>query len=229
VHATGTPTAVVLINGRPLAVRWIAAHVPALVEAWLPGERGGEAVAEVLFGDHAPEGRLPVTIPRHVGQLPVAYDFKPSRKYWLTEGWGRPYVDLDPSPLYGFGYGLTYTTFAYSNLVVSPDTIRPGGRVEVRVDVENTGSREGREVVQLYLRDPVASVVVPAQRLRGFEKVRLCPGERKSVMFSLGPDDLALLDAHLEWVVEPGDFEVAVGSSSREIHATGRFKVVAGS
>jgi beta-glucosidase len=225
VYATGTPTVVVLVNGRPLAVRWIAVNVPALVEAWVPGERGGEAVADVLFGDHAPEGRLPVTIPRHVGQLPVAYDFKPSKAYWLKDGWGKPYADLDPTPLFEFGFGLTYTTFAYSNLVLSPEKTGPGGQVEVRVDVENTGPRHGREVVQLYLRDPVASVVVPVQRLRGFEKLTLAPGERKTVTFSLGPGDLTLLDAHLQWVVEPGVFEVAVGSSSRRIHATGRFEV----
>jgi beta-glucosidase len=225
VHATGTPTVVVLINGRPLAVRWIANHVPALVEAWIPGERGGEAVADILFGDHEPEGRLPVTIPRHVGQLPLSYDFKPSRAYWLREGWGKPYVDLDPTPLFPFGHGLTYTTFAYSNLRLSETVIGPGDGVDVFVDVENSGARSGREVVQLYLRDPVSSVVVPVQRLRGFAKVALGPGERKTVRFTLGPDDLALLDAEKEWVVEPGQLEVALGSSSADIHLTGRFEV----
>jgi beta-glucosidase len=226
VHATGTPTVVVLVNGRPLAVPWIAENIPALLEAWVPGEEGGRAVAEILFGEHAPEGRLPVTIPRHVGQLPVAYDFKPSKAYWLEHGWGRPYPDLpDARPLYDFGHGLTYTTFAYSNLRLSAEAIGPGGVIEARVDLENTGSRSGSEVVQLYLRDPVASVVVPVQRLRGFEKMTLDPGERKTVSFSLGPDELALLDAHLQRVVEPGVFEVAVGSSSSSIHLTARFEV----
>jgi len=225
IHATGTPTVVVLINGRPLAVRWIAENVPALVEAWLPGERGGQAVAEVLFGDHEPEGRLPVTIPRHVGQLPVAYDFKPSRAYWLKEGWGKPYADLDPAPLFEFGHGLSYTTFAYSNLRLSGAVIEIDEEVEVQVEVENTGPRPGREVVQLYLRDPVASVVVPVQRLRGFEKVALAPGERKTVRLTLRPEALALLDAQLRWVVEPGVFEVAIGSSSQRIHLTARFEV----
>jgi len=225
VHATGTPTVVVLINGRPLAVRWVAENVPALVEAWVPGERGGQAVAETLFGDHEPEGRLPITIPRHVGQLPVAYDFKPSRAYWLKEGWGKPYADLDPTPLFEFGHGLSYTTFAYSNLRLSAEAIGPDGKIAIQVDVENTGSRPGREVVQLYLRDPVASVVVPVQRLRGFEKVALAPGERKTVRLTLEPDALALLDAQLQWVVEPGVFEVAVGSSSQQIHLTARFEV----
>ncbi len=225
IHATGTPTVVVLINGRPLAVRWIAESVPALVEAWVPGERGGQAVAEILFGEREPEGRLPITIPRHVGQLPVAYDFKPSKAYWLKQGWGRPYADLDPTPLFAFGHGLTYTTFAYSGLRLSAEAIGPGEEIEVRVDVENTGRRPGREVVQLYLRDPLASVVVPVQRLRGFEKVALAPGERKTVRFVLEPEALALLDARLRWVVEPGVFEVAVGSSSQAIHLTGRFEV----
>jgi beta-glucosidase len=225
VHATGTPTVVVLINGRPLAVRWIAENVPALVEAWVPGEGGGQAVAEIVFGDHEPEGRLPVTIPRHVGQLPVAYDFKPSKAYWLEHGWGKPYADLDPSPLFEFGHGLTYTTFAYSNLRLSAEAIGPSEAIEVRVDVENTGRRPGREVVQLYLRDPLASVVVPVQQLRGFQKVELAPGEGKTVRVVLGPDDLALLDAQLRRVVEPGVFEVAIGSSSQRIHLTGRFEV----
>jgi len=225
IHATGTPTVVVLVNGRPLAVRWIAENVPALVEAWLPGEQGGQAVAEVLFGDHEPEGRLPVTIPRHVGQLPVAYDFKPSRAYWLNEGWGKPYADLDPTPLFEFGHGLSYTTFAYSNLRLSASVIGIEEEVEVQVEVENTGSRPGSEVVQLYLRDPVASVVVPVQRLRGFEKVALAPGERKTVRLTLRPEALALLDAQLHWVVEPGVFEVAIGSSSQRIHRTARFEV----
>lgn len=225
VHATGTPTVVILINGRPLAVRWIAGNVPALVEAWVPGERGGQAVAEILFGEREPEGRLPITIPRHVGQLPVAYDFKPSRAYWLKHGWGKPYADLDPTPLFAFGHGLTYTTFAYSNLRLSAEAIGPGEEIDVRVDVENTGRRPGREVVQLYLRDPVASVVVPVQRLRGFEKLALARGERKTVRFALEPEALTLLDARLKWVVEPGVFEVAIGSSSQAIHLTGRFEV----
>jgi beta-glucosidase len=185
-------------------------------------------VAEVLFGVHEPEGRLPVTIPRHVGQLPVAYDFKPSRSYWLEHGWGRPYADLDPTPLFAFGHGLAYTTISYSDLRLSAEVIAPGGEIEVQVDVENTGPRPGREVVQLYLRDPVASVVVPVQRLRGFEKVALAPGQRKTVRFTLGPEALALLDRELRWVVEPGVFEVAVGSSSQQIHLTGRFEVRSG-
>jgi beta-glucosidase len=226
VHATGTPTVLVLVSGRPLSIRWAAEHVPAIVEAWLPGERGGEAVADLLFGDHEPEGRLPITVPRHVGQLPVAYDCKPSKTYWLREGWGKPYADMSPEPLFEFGYGLSYTRFTYANLRVTPSAIGRDGTVEVSVDVANVGTRPGREVVQLYLRDPVASVVVPVQRLRGFEKVALEPGATKTVRFLLGPAALALLDAGLRWTVEPGAFEVRVGSSSRQIHLTARFDVL---
>ena len=226
VHATGTPTVLVLVNGRPLSIRWAAEHVGAIVEAWLPGERGGEAVADVLFGDHEPEGRLPITVPRHVGQLPVAYDHKPSKAYWIRDGWGKPYADLSPEPLFEFGHGLSYTRFAYANLRVEPAAIHRGGSVVVSVDVANVGTRPGKEVVQLYLRDLVTSVVVPVRRLRGFEKVALGPGETRTVRFTLRPDDLALLDAGLRWTVEPGAFEVAVGSSSREARLTGRFEVL---
>ena len=187
VHATGTPTVLVLVNGRPLSIRWAAEHVPAIVEAWLPGERGGEAVADVLFGDHEPEGRLPITVPRHVGQLPVAYDYKPSKAYWIRDGWGKPYADMSPEPLFEFGHGLSYTRFAYANLRIAPPAIGRGGSVEVSVDVSNEGKRAGKEVVQLYLRDPVASVVVPVQRLRGFEKVSLAAGETRTVRFTLRP------------------------------------------
>jgi beta-glucosidase-like glycosyl hydrolase len=226
VHATGTPTVLVLVNGRPLSIRWAAEHVPAIVEAWLPGERGGEAVADVLFGDHEPEGRLPITVPRHVGQLPVAYDYKPSKAYWLREGWGKPYADMSPEPLFVFGHGLSYTRFAYANLRVAPSSITRAGTVDVRADVTNVGKRPGREVVQLYLHDPVASVVVPVQRLRGFEKVSLAPGETRTVRFTLRPADIALLDSGLRWTVEPGAFDVTVGSSSRALPLTGRFEVL---
>jgi beta-glucosidase len=226
VHSTGTPTVLVLVNGRPLSIRWAAEHVPAIVEAWLPGERGGEAVADMLFGDREPEGRLPITIPRHVGQLPVAYDFKPSKAYWIRDGWGKPYADMSAEPLFEFGHGLSYATFAYANLRIMPATVGRDGAVAVSVDVKNAGGRPGKEVVQLYLRDPVASVVVPVQRLRGFEKVALAPGETTTVRFALRGDDLALLDAGLKWTVEPGAFEVAVGSSSRKLPLTGRFEVL---
>jgi beta-glucosidase len=225
VHETGTPTVVVLIAGRPLCIRWIAEHVPAVVVPWMCGERGGEAVAEVLFGDYNPDGRLPITVPRHAGQLPAYYNSKPAKTYWLTHGWGKPYADLSPEPLFEFGYGLSYTRFEYSNLRLDPVRIGLGGHVRVSVDVQNVGERSGAEVVQLYLRDLVASVTTPVKSLKGFSKIWLAPGESRTVEFRLGPEELSLLDRHMEWVVEPGEFEVMVGSSSKQIRLRGRFEV----
>jgi len=225
VHATGTPTVVVLINGRPLSVRWIAENVPALVEAWNPGERGGDAVADVLFGDYNPSGRLAITIPRHVGQLPAYYNSRPSKEYWTRGGWGRRYVDMKPTPLYEFGYGLSYTQFEYANLRVEPREIAPDGEVRVSVDVRNTGTRAGEEVVQLYLNDELASVSRAVKELRGFEKVPLKPGESRTVEFKLTAEDLSLLDRDLKRVVEPGTFKALVGRSAGDIKLTGSFQV----
>ncbi len=228
VQATGTPTVVVLVNGRPLSIRWTAEHVPAIVEAWFPGERGGQAVAEVLFGEVNPSGKLPVTVPRHSGQLPVYYNFMPSKAYWLEQHWVRraPYADLPAAPLWHFGHGLSYTEFAYSDLEVSPRRIRPGADVKVGFTVKNTGARAGAEVAQLYLRDVVSSIVRPVQELRRFHRVRLQAGEARRVEFTLHPEDLEFLDAHLEPVIEPGTFRVMVGSSSSDIRLQGEFEVV---
>jgi beta-glucosidase len=225
VYETGTPTVVVLVNGRPLAVRWIAENIPGIVEAWLPGEKGGQAVAEVLFGDCNPSGRLSVTVPRHAGQLPVYYNCKPSKTYWLEHGWGKPYADLDSSVLYEFGCGLSYTEFEYSNLKIEPGTVGTGGTVRVSADVRNKGSRPGSEVVQLYIHDVIATVVTPVKELRGFEKVQLQPGQTKTVGFTVTPEQMALLNRYLEWVVEPGTFEVMLGHSSKDIRLKGTFDV----
>jgi beta-glucosidase len=225
VVATGTPTVVVLINGRPLSIRWIAENVPAIVEAWIPGEQGGRAVADVLFGDYNPSGRLPITIPRHSGQLPAYYNYKPSKEYWLKEGWGKRYVDMSAEPLYEFGYGLSYTSFEYSNLEISPKVVGPEGEIHVTAAVRNTGVRAGEEVAQLYLHDEVSSVTRPVKELKGFQKIALKPGETRTVRFTLTPEHLSLLDRDLHWVVEPGGFEVMLGSSSKNIRLTGRFEV----
>jgi beta-glucosidase len=218
---TGTPTVVALINGRPLSIRWTAAHAPAILEAWEPGERGGEAVADVLFGDVNPGGHLPIAIPRHVGQLPAYYNFKPSKAYWIKEGWGERYVDMPATPLYPFGFGLSYTQFAYSNFRIDPPETGPAGTVRVSVDVKNVGARAGDEVAQLYIHDVLGSVSTPVKQLRGFQRVSLRPGETKAVEFVLGPEDLALLNRDMHWVVEPGDFEIMVGSSSEDIRVKG--------
>lgn len=225
VAATGTPTVVVLVNGRPLSVRWIAEHVPAVVEAWLPGEQGGTAVADVLFGDVNPSGRLAITVPRHSGQLPAFYNYKPSKEYWTREGWGRRYADMTWRPLWEFGYGLSYTKFDYSNLRIEEPKVRRDGDVHVTADVRNTGERAGAEVAQLYIRDVISSVTTPVKQLKGFAKVALEPGETKTVRFTLTPEDLSLLNRQLVRVVEPGEFQVMIGHSSDDIRLRGSFQV----
>ncbi len=225
VYQTGTPTVVVLINGRPLSTRWIAENIPAVVEAWSPGERGGDAVADVLFGDYNPSGRLPITIPRHVGQLPVYYNHAPSKTYWTQHGWGRRYVDMSSDPLYVFGHGLSYSEFAYSNLEIAPKVIGETGEVTVSFDVKNTSAREGADVAQLYLNDELASVSRPVKQLVGFEKVDLKAGETRKVSFTVTHGYLSLLDRNLKRVVEPGTFKLMVGRSSADIRLTGEFEV----
>ncbi len=222
VYETGTPTVVVLINGRPLSVRWIAENVPALLEAWNCGERGGQALADILFGDYNPSGRLSITIPRHVGQLPVFYNFKPSKEDWMKE---RGYVDMKATPLFEFGYGLSYTKFDYSNLQLSPQAIGPNGEVTVRADVRNAGARRGEEVVQLYIRDLISTVTRPVKELKGFQKIRLEPGEKKTVEFKLTAEHLTMLNREMQWTVEPGTFDVMVGSSSNDLRLKESFLV----
>jgi len=213
---TGVPTIVVLINGRALTTPWIAENIPAIIEAWIPGEKGGQAIAEVIFGDVNPSGKLTVTIPRHVGQLPIYYNYPKSRQYWLKEGWGKPYIDCDPNPLYYFGHGLSYTTFEYSNLSFDKKEINPDETVSITVNIKNTGLYSGKEVVQLYVEDLIATVETPIMELRGFEKIELRPGETKLVRFSLKPEHLALFNNNV-FVVEPGQFNIMIGSSSKDI------------
>jgi len=225
VYDTGKPTVVVLVNGRPLATRWIAEHVPAIVEAWCPGEKGGAAVADVLFGDYNPCGHLPITIPRHAGQLPIYYNYPPSKKYWIENAWGKPYVDMAPTPLYAFGHGLSYTIFKYSGMEITPGETGPGGTIHVRVTVTNSGDRAGADVVQLYINDPISSVSTPVKELKGFKKVWLKPGESTMVQFELGPGHLSLVNRQLKRVVEPGAFNVMIGQSSDEIVLQGTFNI----
>ena len=226
VQATGTPTVVVLVNGRPLSIRWTAENVPAILEAWLPGEQGGRAVAEVLFGDCNPSGKLPVTIPRHSGQLPAFYNFKPTKGRWDGNRMEvNEYEDMPGSPLFPFGHGLSYTQFEYSNLSISPASIGPWGEVQVSVDVQNTGQRQGVETVQLYVNDLISSVTRPVRELKGFEKIELKAGEKRTVRFKLGRDTLSFLNRNLESVVEPGTFRVMVGSSCDDIRLSANFEV----
>ena len=206
--STGKPVIVVLVNGRPVTMPKVAERASAILETWYAGEESGTAIAEVIFGDVNPGGKLPASIPRAVGQLPVYYNRRPTSY--------RAYLDSPREPQWPFGFGLSYTTFEFSTPVVTPAAIDPAGTVAVSVDVTNTGARAGDEVVQLYLRDVVSSVTRPMKELRGFERVSLAPGETKSVVFSLGFDALSLVDRGMTRVVEPGKFEVTVGASSAE-------------
>jgi beta-glucosidase len=223
VTATGTPVVVVFVNGRPVSSPWIAEHVPAIVEAWLPGEEGGSAVADVLFGDVNPGGKLPVTVVRSAGQVPLFYSHRPSGARSFAYG---PYVDESNSPLYPFGFGLSYTQFEFGNLAIGAEEVSADGKVRIAVDVTNVGAQAGDEVVQLYTRTDGASVTRPVQELRGFRRVHLAPGERKTVAFELAIPQLAYYDLGMNLGVEPATVEVMVGSSARDIHLTGRFRIV---
>ncbi len=212
------PMVVVLVNGRPLAIPDVAARVPAILEAWYLGQEGGTAVGEVLFGDVNPGGKLPVSVPRHVGQLPVYYNRRPTSH--------RNYLDAPREPLWPFGHGLSYTTFALGRPALSPASIAPGEEATLTVSIANTGSRRGDEVVQLYIRDVVSSVTRPVKELAGFERVTLEPGEKRDVTFTIGPEALSLVGSDMKRIVEPGRFEVMVGTSSTNLTAS-QLEVVA--
>ena len=216
VCATGTPTVLVLMSGRPHSIVWAKAHVPAILEAWYPGEQGGYAIADLLFGDANPSGKLPISIPQSVGPLPCYYNRKASafniyKRPGSPESPGRDYVFSSPEPLFPFGYGLSYTTFAYSRLTVTPQALGAEETVTVTVDVTNTGDRAGRETVELYLRDRVCRITPFVRRLRGFEKLELAPGETKTAVFTLGFEDFAFINEEMRREVEPGEFDVEVG------------------
>ena len=219
-HRTGKPIVLVLLNGRPLAVEWAAERIPAILEAWLPGEEGASAVAEVLFGKYNPGGKLPVSLLRTAGQAPSPYHARPS-----SSAEGAKYVFTRREPLYPFGHGLSYTEFAYSGLEVAPRRVREEEEVRVSCWVENTGGVAGEEVVQLYLRDETASVARPRKELKGFCRIRLEPGEGKRICFRLPVELLALWDAEMRQVAEAGTFRVMIGASSEDIRLEGRFEL----
>jgi beta-glucosidase len=221
VHATGKPYAVVLMNGRPLSIPWLAAHAPAILETWFGGTQAGHAIADVLFGDVNPGGKLPVTFPRSVGQVPLYYNHKPTgRPPEAGNKYTSKYLDVPWTPLYPFGYGLSYTEFKLSNLRLSEARISPAGRVTARVDVQNIGRVAGDEVVQLYLRRTAASVTRPIKELKGFERITLRPGETRTVEFELGPEHLGFYGREMKFGVEPGVVEVMAGSSSETALST---------
>ncbi|WP_302408805.1 beta-glucosidase, partial [Bacteroides congonensis] len=227
VVATGKPVVLVLINGRPLSINWANKFVPAILEAWYPGAKGGIAVADILFGDYNPGGKLTVTFPKTVGQIPFNFPCKPSSQ---IDGGKNPGADGNMSrangALYPFGYGLSYTTFEYSDLKISPAIITPNQKTYVSCKVTNTGKRAGDEVVQLYVRDVLSSVTTYEKNLAGFERVHLKPGETKEITFPVDRKALELLNADMHWVVEPGDFTLMAGASSTDIRLNGTLTVV---
>ncbi|MNL08195.1 Periplasmic beta-glucosidase precursor [compost metagenome] len=227
-HATGKPVIMVMINGRPLTINWENRYLPAILQAGFPGPSAGKVVAETLFGENNPGGKLTMTYPKSVGQIELNFPFKPGSQ----AGQGK---NDDPNgngktrvlgALYPFGYGLSYTTFELTNLELSATEINNQADIQASVTVKNTGNRKGDEVVQLYLKDVVSSVTTYESVLRGFERVKLEPGESKTIKFILHPDDLALLDKHMNWTVEPGKFRVMIGTSSENIRLTKEFTVL---
>lgn len=215
IHATGKPYAVVLLNGRPLSINWIATNSPAILECWYGGTEGGNAIADTLFGDVNPGGKLPVTFPRSVGQVPIYYNHKNTGRPPGTDPkYSSIYLDLPFTPLYPFGYGLSYTKFSVSNLKLSADKIALDTSVTITTEVENIGKRAGDEVVQLYIHQPATSITRPVKELKGFQRVTLAAGEKRQVAFKLGPAELGFYNAAMEFKTEPGPVEVLVGTSS---------------
>ncbi len=227
IHATGKPTIVVLVNGRPLSIGWIVNNAPAILESWMGGTESGNAIADILFGDVNPGAKLPVTFPRTVGQVPIYYNhMNTGRPPEAENRYTSKYYDWPWTPLYPFGYGLSYTTFKISNLQLSAQKISASGKVTVTVEVENTGRRAGDEVVQLYIRDPVATMTRPVKELKGFQRLTLQPGEKRRVEFVLGPEHLGFWNREMRYVVEPGEFRVMVGANSADV-IEAKFEVTA--
>ena len=223
-HATGTPVIVVLLNGRPLALTDIVDYADAILEAWYPGTAGGQAVADILFGDYAPAGKLPITFPRSVGQIPIFYNMKNTgRPLDFANKYTSKYLDESNAPLFPFGFGLTYTTFSFGTPEATVEQSRDSVTISVSIDVTNTGKRAGREVVQLYIRDLVGSVTRPVRELKAFQLVDLAAGARKTVQFSLTAEDLSFYRRDMSWGMEPGTFDIFIGNDSQ---ATQRVSVV---
>jgi beta-glucosidase len=206
--ATGKPVVVFLFNGRPLSINMLSREVPVIFECWYLGQETGHAVAEVLFGDYNPGGKLPITIPRSAGHIPAFYNHKPTAR--------RGYLFDDVTPLYPFGFGLSYTTFTIDNVRLDKTKIKMGASARVSADVTNTGDRAGSETVQMYIRDVFSSATRPVKELKGFQRVVLEPGEKQTITFDITPELLAFYDANMKYTVEPGDFEIMIGNSSRD-------------
>lgn len=220
IHETGKPVVVVLMNGRPLAINWIAENIPAILETWFLGIEGGNAITDVIFGDYNPAGRLAITFPRCTGQIPIYYNHKNTGRPSISK-----YIDIENKPLFPFGFGLSYTDFSYKNLRISSKTIKPYEKLRIKVDVTNTGKIEGDEVVQLYVRDLVGSTTRPVLELKGFKRIHFLPLEKKTVEFELEPQNLAVLDCAFKPVIEPGKFEIMAGPDSTK-GLKGNFEII---
>ena len=225
VYETGVPVVEVLMNGRPLSISWSSKHLPAILETWFLGIQAGNAIADTLFGNYNPSGKLPVTFPRTVGQVPIYYNHKNTGRPPTAARDTSKYIDVPHTPLFPFGHGLSYTRFKYSNLRVRHKGTRAAEKFEISMDVENVGDRKGDEIVQLYLRDVVASVTRPVKELKGFKRITLTPGEKKTVSFTLTKELLSFIGRDMKRIVEPGIFMVMVGRSSEDIQLTGSFEV----
>ena len=225
IHSAGKPYVVVLMNGRPLTINWIAENSPAILETWFAGTQAGAAISDVLFGDVNPGGKLPVTFPRTLGQVPLYYNHKSTGRPPTDQKYTSKYLDVPVTPLYPFGYGLSYTEFRFGPPQLSASSIRPDGQLTVKVEVENVGKRVGDEVVQLYIRDEASSVTRPVKELKGFQRVNLRPGEKRTLEFLLKPEQLGFYNREMKFVVEPGQFKVMVGPNSEDLRETS-FEVV---
>ncbi len=227
IQATGKPVVVVLMNGRPLSINWVAENVPAILETWFAGTQGGNAIADVLFGDVNPGGKLPITFPRNAGQCPIYYNHKNTgRPPDANNKYTSKYLDVPWTPLFPFGYGLSYTKFRLTNLQLSAQSINAGRRLTASVEVENTGRRTGDEVVQLYIRDVASSMTRPVKELKGFERITLSPAQKRRVTFTLGPEHLGFYNRDMRFMVEPGEFKIFIGPNSQE-GLEGSFSVIA--
>ena len=220
IYSVGKPVIVVLMNGRPLTINWISENTPAVIEAWFLGDQAGNAIAQVLFGDYNPSGKLTATFPRSTGQIPIYYYQKSTGRPFNEENkFTSKYLDSPNTPLYPFGYGLSYTSFNYGNIRIEKDKMNKNDYNKVSIDITNTGKYSGKEVVQLYIRDEFASITRPVKELKGFKKIKLNTGETKTVEFKIKPDMLSFLDINMKPVVEPGKFTVMIGGNSVDLNS----------
>jgi len=230
IHKTGKPIVMVMVHGRAYDIKWESEHIPAILDAWYPGEQGGNAIARILFGEVNPSGKLSVSYPQSVGHVPVFYNYQPSgRGFYHQPGTkekpGRDYVFSSPDPLFPFGFGLSYTSFKISNLKINNTELKSNERLKLTVKVKNTGIVEGKEVIQVYFNDKISSVATPVKVLKGFKKVKLMPSESKTVEFEIPCSELGIWDKNMNYVVEPGEFEIMVGSSSKDIYLSKSIKI----